>query len=130
MENQAPQEQGNGQIPPASTAGMATEKREQDGAMIFLSYFGIFALIPLLTVKDSDFIQWHAKQGITLVAVAVAVAIAGMFIGLIPVLGWIIALLIPFVQLGLLVIDIIAMIKAFGGERWRIPVVADLAEKF
>ena len=28
-----------------------------------------------------------------------------------------------------LVVDIVAMVKAFGGQRWRIPVVSDFADK-
>lgn len=133
MENQT-QEQGNGQMPTAAPAtaptDMATEKRDQDGAMIFLSYFGIFSLIPYLTVKDSDYIRWHSKQGLTMTAVMFGLAIAAMLLGWIPVVGWIFALLVPFAQLGLLVIDIVAMVKAFGGERWKIPVIGNFAEKW
>ncbi len=137
MENQTQEpgaEQGNGQMPAsapaAAPADMATEKRDQDGVMIFLSYFGIFSLIPFLTVKDSDYIRWHSKQGLTMAATMFGLTIAGMIIAVIPVIGWIIAFLIPFVQLALLVVDIIAMVKAFGGERWKIPVISTLAEKW
>lgn len=133
MENQTQEpgaEKGNGHLPAAASADMTTEKRDQDGAMIFLSYFGIFALIPYLTVKDSDYIRWHSKQGLTMAGFMIGLAIAAMLIGWIPVIGWIFALLVPFAQLALLVIDIVAMVKAFGGERWKIPVIGGFADKW
>ena len=36
------------------------------GLMLFLCYFGIFALIPLLTKKEDREVQWHAKNGLVL----------------------------------------------------------------
>lgn len=133
MEDQQPQ-QTNGQAQPAG-APLATTKRDEDGAMIFLSYFSIFSLIPFLTVKDSDYIHWHAKQGLTLTIVwfvlSIAVMILAFIIGLIPVIGWIIDLLLWLALVGGgFTLWLMAMIKAFNGERWKIPVIGDLAEKF
>src|SRR3954471_3874557 len=34
--------------------------REQDRIHLVLSYIGLLALIPLLTVNDSRFVRWHA----------------------------------------------------------------------
>lgn len=58
-----PQDQKQAQI--LSVGGTDTV-REQDKIMLVLSYLGVLALIPLLTVKDSDFVKWHAKQGLIL----------------------------------------------------------------
>ena len=124
-----PEEQLKGQS--IQTVSAQETVREQDKIHCFLSYFGIFSLIPLLTVKDSNFIQWHAKQGITVFAAMVAIAIVGSVLsGVIPFVGLIFGCAFALLNLGLLVADIIAMVKAFGGERWRIPVIAGFAEKF
>ena len=32
----------------------------------YLSYLGILALIPFMTEKDDEFVQFHAKQGLNL----------------------------------------------------------------
>ena len=40
--------------------------REQDKVQLILAYLGILSLIPMLTVKDSEFVKWHAKQGLVL----------------------------------------------------------------
>jgi len=97
--------------------------REQDKIMLVLSYLGLLALIPLLTVKDSEYVKWHAKNGLVL---GFGGGIAISIIGAIPVIGLATCLLGP----ALLVVDIMAMIKALNGERWRIPGVSDIAEKF
>lgn len=97
--------------------------REEDKIQLVLAYLGCLCLIPLLTVKDSEFVKWHAKQGLV---VNIGGGIALTIIGLIPIVGLVTCLLGP----GLLVVDILAIMKALKGERWRIPLAADLADKF
>jgi uncharacterized membrane protein len=104
--------------------------RDQDKIQLFLSYFGIFALIPLLTVKDSAYVQWHAKQGITVAGVSVGLAVVGGILSFLPVIGYVVPCVVALAQLGVWVLDVIAMIKAFGGERWEIPVIGPLSQKF
>lgn len=116
-----PEDQLQGQT--IQTVGGTTETvREQDKIMLVLAYLGILALIPLLTVKDSEYVQWHAKNGLVL---GVGGGIALTILGAIPFVGLITCIAAP----ALLVVDIVAMIKALGGNRWRIPGVTDLAEK-
>jgi uncharacterized membrane protein len=101
--------------------------RDQDKIQLVLAYFGILALIPLITVKDSDYVHWHAKQGTALMALWFAWALVGGIIVVIPVAG---ACLYSLVHLGFLVLAAMGIIKAFGPSRWKIPVVCLLAEKF
>jgi uncharacterized membrane protein len=101
----------------------AEQVREQDKIHLVLSYLGILALIPMLTVKDSPFVSYHAKQGLVLNAVGF---IALTILSVIPVVNLITCLLWP----ALLVVDVMAIMKALKGERWNIPVVTDLASKF
>jgi uncharacterized membrane protein len=100
-----------------------TPVREQDKIMLILSYLGILSLIPLLTVKDSDFVKWHSKHGLVL---GVGGGIAASIIFAIPFLGWIVGCVL---WVSLLVVDIMSMVKALNGERWRIPVITDISEK-
>ena len=129
-------QQANGQAAQPAPAGpMAQEKRDQDGVMLFLSYFSIFALIPYLTVKDSDYIRWHAKQGLTFSAVWFGLWIAAMVIGtilaFIPVLGLLLSMLIWLaIGVGGFVLWVMCLVKAFGGERWKIPIIGEFADKW
>ncbi len=121
-----PQDQQQQQAPLIQSAGNDAV-RDQDKIMLVLAYFGLFSLIPLLTVKDSDYVKWHAKQGLVLFFAFIVAGVAAAVIGMIPVIGWIISgCLYPLAALGL---SIMAIMKALKGERWRLPVVADLADK-
>ena len=111
-------------IQAVQTVGAPETVREQDKIQLVLAYLGLLALVPFLTVKDSEFVKWHAKNGLVLgVGGFVVIGI----VQVIPVLGQIVGCL---GTVGLLVVDVMAMMKALRGERWRIPVVTDLAAKF
>lgn len=97
----------------------AEQVREQDKIQLVLAYCFIFGAIPLATVKDSEFVKYHAKQGLILnvIGVILATVLTPFIVGC-------------FLWLGLVVIDVMAIMKALKGERWNIPVVSDLANKF
>lgn len=107
---------------PIQSIGGKETVREQDKIMLILAYLGIFSLIPLLTVKDSDYVKFHARQGLALFGVAVV----GNLLHVIPFIGNLTACAFSVV---IFVMVIMGIVKALGGERWRIPLVADLAQK-
>jgi fumarate reductase subunit D len=100
----------------------ADSVREQDKIQLVLAYLGCLSLIPFLTVKDSPFVQWHAKQGLVLFGAEMLISIISVVVPPIGCFG-------SILTLGLLVVSILAILRALKGERWRLPVVADLAEK-
>lgn len=115
-----PQDQ---QQPRIAQVPVSEAVREQDKIMLILAYAPcLLCLIPLLTVKDSEYVVWHAKQGLVLtVGGGVGVAI----IGLIPIVNFFACVLAA----GLFVVCLIAILKALKGERWKLPIVSDLASK-
>jgi uncharacterized membrane protein len=108
--------------PPRSGPAPTDVVREQDKVMLVLSYLGLLALVPMLTVSDSDFVRWHAKNGLVL---TVGGGIALSIIGWIPFVGW---LTYPG-WLVLIVLAIVCVYRALEGVRLRIPVVSDVADK-
>lgn len=76
-------------------------------------------MIPLLAKKDSPFAQFHAKQGLVLFIIEVV----GWVVFWIPFVGWILMVIVYVVAL-------VALIQALMGKKWRIPGVAQIAEKF
>jgi len=116
---------GGGYTPPP--AGGSSDR----GIMIFLSYFGLFALIPLLTKKEDPDIQWHAKNGLVLAIAYIPIWIVLFIIGIVlpgPMKLILLPLNCAFPILWL-VVDIMAMVKGINGQRMRIPVITDMAEK-
>ena len=103
--------------------------------MIVLSYLGLLALIPLLVEKDDKEVQWHAKHGLVLAVVEVAVMIGLMIIGAVlgavsGGLGCIFGLLWPVFMLAILVVHIMAIVKGLKGQRLLIPGISDYADRF
>jgi uncharacterized membrane protein len=95
--------------------------------MIVLAYLYPLVLIPYLTQKEDEEVQWHSRQGIVLsvaelavhLAITVLVAVSG---GLLGCVMWPIQLLL---LLGGLVLRIMALTKGIKGERWPIQFVAN-----
>jgi len=103
--------------------------------MIVLSYLGLLALIPLLVDKDDKEVQWHAKHGLVLAVVEVAVMIGLMVIGGVlgavsGGLGCIIGLLWPILMLVILVVHILCIVKGLNGQRFLIPGISEYADRF
>lgn len=88
--------------------------KSDSNLMAALSYVWVLSVVMLIVRKDDEFVKFHAKQGLILFIAS--------FIGVIPVIGWVVWLVV-------VVFDIIGFIKALSGERYRVPLVGDLAEK-
>ncbi|HEX7486881.1 MAG TPA: hypothetical protein VF332_12060 [Vicinamibacterales bacterium] len=106
--------------------------------MIVLSYLGILALIPLLVEKNDKEVQWHAKHGLVLLVVEVALfivlSIVGAILGHIPVLGClsaIVGVVLWFVlMIGILVVHIMCIVKGVNGQRFTLPYISQYADQF
>ena len=105
---------------PQATAPVA--KKSDDNLMAALSYVGFIAVVILFVKKDSDFVQFHAKQGLVLFVGEVGLWVLGT-------VTWYLGFIWSLVGLVFLIVSIIGIIKAWSGERYRIPVVADIADK-
>ena len=116
--------------PPPPPPGGAAPNSDRT-IMLVLSYLGILCLIPLLAKKDDPEVQWHAKNGTALFGLEVIVFIVRimLFFIRIPFLTCGLALALCVVWLGFLALSIICIMKAVKGERFRIPVLTDFAEK-
>jgi len=112
------------ETPPPPEA--STQQSSNQPIMLVLSYLWLLALIPLLVEKDDAEVQWHAKNGLLLFAGEIALWIALIILSMIPVIGQVLGCgLIPILWLVILVVHIIAIVKALKGERLMIPFVSD-----
>lgn len=88
-----------------------------------LSYIWVLCLIPLLTRRNDEYCQFHAKQGLVLFIVSFAV----MVLGMVPILGWLIIL--PLGWLVIIIFSIFGIINALQGKKWIMPYIGKHAEK-
>ena len=105
---------------PAQAAGGLSEN-----VACGLAYITIIPAILFLVLEPynrNSNIKFHAFQCIGLTVAAIACSV----IMIVPVLGWILGAL---GHLAVFVLWLIALIKAFSGGRFKIPVIGEFAEK-
>lgn len=95
-----------------------------------IGYLAIFFLVPVNFKRDSMFCQFHGRQSGVLLglwaASAFVIFLLLLFINVDVIQTILITML--FIVSGLYVIFmLIGMLKVMVGERWRMPVVADVA---
>ena len=98
-----------------------------------LAYITIIPPIVFLVAEPynrSSYIRFHAWQCIFMAVAWIVIDIAIMILGhLMSFLGLLAFGLYPLVALAMLILWIMVLIKAFNGERFKLPIVGDLAEK-
>jgi uncharacterized membrane protein len=120
----------------ASGAGASSQTGMAENVAALLSYvLGWVTGLIFYFIDKRSYVRFHAAQSIVLFGgLHVVMFVLGIFFGLSILAGGFAGLsfgyiLLHVVQLVIFVLWILCMIKAFQGERYRVPVVADLAEK-
>jgi len=92
-------------------------------ALLTYSLTFITGIAFLLLEKKNRVVRFHAIQSIaTFLGIFVLVKI----LSFIPFLGWI---LIPLAMVGATILWVVLMVKAYQGEKFKLPFVGDIAER-
>jgi uncharacterized membrane protein len=83
----------------------------------------ISGLVFILIEKENKFVRFHAMQSIIVFG---ALTVASVVLGWIPLLGQVLSLLLSVLGL---VLWIVLMVKAYQGEKYKLPWSGNLAEK-
>jgi uncharacterized membrane protein len=114
-----------------------------------LSYIWIVGVIFYLLEKENRFIRFHAMQSIlfgiansilmvvlvilatilTFVSIGASAAVGGGLGSLLGMLVWLIWLLFWLIALALFVGLIVAAVKAYQGQMFKLPIIGNMAEK-
>ncbi len=109
-----------------STAEYSESDRKDNLVMALLSYIGILVLVPIFA-SESKYVRFHANQGLVLFICEIILAIAGAIIGIIPILGWIVAPIFGFVfGLVALAFAIIGIINVAMGRAKELPLIGGI----
>jgi len=112
---------------------------------------GIIAIISLIIEKENRFVRFHALQSVLLIVlwiiVVIVLSIVSVVLGIIigtaasaagNAAGGIVSLIFSLISLLVwlvlpllfLVVLILAAVKAYGGNYFKIPIIGNMAEKF
>jgi uncharacterized membrane protein len=119
--------------PPPPPVGGGAAPGSDRTLMVVLSYLWILCLIPLLTKKEDNEVQWHAKNGLAILIAEIVVWILffvfGFIIRRILFAGCGVVVIECVVWIAFLVIRVMAIIKGINGQRFRVPMISDFADK-
>jgi uncharacterized membrane protein len=101
-----------------------------------LAYLFVPAIVFLVVepYNKNRFVRFHSFQDLFFAAATIVLFIALMVISavlaIIPILGHIVALLLwVALDLGIFVVWIVLLLKAYQGKTFKLPVIGDMAEK-
>lgn len=93
-----------------------------EGLLCYVLGF-ITGILFLVIEKENKFIRFHAMQSI---ATFLALFVISIVLGFIPIIGWVIS---PLIGLAGLILWLLLMFKAYKGEKYKLPIAGDFAEK-
>jgi uncharacterized membrane protein len=106
---------------------------DQDRLLLVFAYLGPLALFALVASRK-EFVKWHAKQGV-LLSCSVAllwIAARGAYLlirpKLWPLLGALFSAAAALTVLGLVLVVFLCLVRALEGERFKVPLLGDLAD--
>jgi len=94
----------------------------------------VTSIVIMLLEKENRDVQFHAWQATILavgyIVVSIALNIFAVIVGkIIGFLGMMVHWLSPLVGLAAFILWVVCLVKAYQGERWKIPYLGDFAEK-
>lgn len=127
---QVPSSSG-GYTPPSAPAGGTPGAGGDRTLMLVLAYLGILGLIPLIVRSEDRDIRWHSINGLMLFAAYCVVSILWWVLqGFMPdALGCALGFVGCAIFLAYLAAVVFGIMKALKGERLRIPVLSDVADR-
>ena len=107
----------------AQAGGQAGVGRKPNVAGLLCYAFFWVGGLALLPVEKDRFVRFHAIQSIIFFG---AVSVAYLIIFWIPFVGWIIGWIIWAFAI---IMWIVLMVKAYQGNKFKLPIAGDIAEK-
>ncbi len=98
-------------------------------ALAYLLGF-LSGILFLVIEKDSQFVRFHALQSTMVFLVIFVATVLTNTLWAIPLIGWLMSILLNMLLVPLtLILWLFLMFKAYSGERFKLPILGDLAEQ-
>ena len=115
---------------------LTSELTDEDRILLLFAYLGPLAVVSLVASRK-EFVKWHAKQGLLLTnaAAAVYVLLRALYLlllqgpWLVRALGGLFWTLVTLTSLGFGVLLLLCVVRALAGERFKVPLLGDLADR-
>jgi len=99
------------------------------GGLAYVTFIPAIIFLIIEPFNRNPYVRFHSWQSIFLGLAYLVVHFVMFFVARIPVLGWSALFLWPLIGLAFFILWIIVLIKAFNGERFKLPIIGQLAEQ-
>jgi len=111
---------------------LGQELSDQDRVLLVFGYLGPLALVSLVATRR-EFVKWHAKQGLVLsFALVLAYGVLRLIhtvIGRWAFFSELFWAAVWMALLGVFVAMLICIVRGLEGERFKLPMLGDLADR-
>jgi uncharacterized membrane protein len=121
--------------PPGEEEPLVAEPlHDEERLLVIFAYMGPLAIVSLAAAR-SDFVRWHARQGlllgvVTLVTFVVLRPLHSLMYIIWPFLGEIFLTMEILIGFGFFLVAVLCLVRGIERTRFRIPFLADLADRF
>ena len=117
----AKEEESPASVPPSSNSSSNVNLDPKVGGLLAYLLGWVSGLILYLISKD-PYVRFHAMQSIILFAAVSIINIIFSFITFINIL-------VMIINIGAFVLWIVLMVKAYSGEKFKLPIIGNIAEE-
>ena len=106
---------------------------DQDRVLLVFGYLGPLALVSLVASRR-EFVKWHAKQGLILSATLVLVYLVLRFVQFVADRVWVVfgelfRIALWMAVVGIVVALLVCIVRGLEGERFKLPMLGELADR-
>ena len=113
---------------------LTQELTDQDRLLLVFAYLGPLGLFSLVAGRK-EFVKWHAKQGVllSLIVAGLWIVTRGIYLliraKLWALLGALFEGVAALTGLGVVLVVFLCIVRALEGERFKVPLIGDLADE-
>jgi len=121
-------------VTPRAQGNVGVFSEKIAGALAYVTFVPAVVLLLVQPYNKNRYVRFHALQCLWFWVAGLALGIAVKFVSLIlfiiPALGPLLVMLVATVLfLGIFVIWVVLLVKALGGEAFKLPWIGELAER-
>jgi uncharacterized membrane protein len=120
---------GGTAVAPAATPSAGGLTDNVAGLLAYITIIPSIIFLVMEPYNRNRFVRFHSFQNIFFCVACIALSIVMSIIGMVPMVGLITLFVWPLLGLGLVVVWVILLLKAYQGQMFKLPFIGDLAEK-
>jgi len=99
------------------------------GALAYVTIIPAIIFLVIEPYNKNPFVRFHAFQCLFFAGAMIALNIANMVLGMVPFIGFLTIVSSILIFFGGVAVWALLVFKAYSGEKFKLPVIGDLAEK-